>query len=270
MAVNPVLAKLGINNPQRQNAGYNYKPFVVQQGQATPGQTLFDKVSDRKNTGAEIYTNNKSENTNRVAQDIVDKSPSTFQFDEFGLPKTQLTNFQNYFQDQLNGIDQRGKLTLQTEEAKQSWNQANQIQQIGSYSMGAGTANGTVIPGATSGNKGAQAAAIAMQAAANHIDYVWGGNSLSQGVDCSGLIQQAYGQLGIKLPRTTWEQAKTGRQVSVKDIQPGDLVFYNDYGHVGIYVGNGKIVHAANSKLGVITSNLNNSNGAPLKVLRPY
>jgi cell wall-associated NlpC family hydrolase len=113
-----------------------------------------------------------------------------------------------------------------------------------------------------------------MQIAANKVPYVWGGNSLTQGVDCSGLVQQLYAKMGIQVPRTTYEQAKRGKQVPVSSIRPGDLVFYRPGSrgpeHVGIYVGNGKIVHAANTRLGVITSNLNNSNGAPMLVLRPY
>lgn len=266
-------SKLGITPPKRTGTGYNYAPFVVAQGQQTPGQNLFEKVGTRKDAGASIYKNNRSQNTTRLAQDIIDKTPNTFQFDEFGSPQTSLTNFQNYFQNQLQGIDTRGKLDLQTAQAKNAWNQANQMQNIGSYGFSGfsgDSVSGTAIPGASSNNPGAKAAAIAMQAAKNHTSYVWGGNSLSRGVDCSGLVQQAYGQLGIAVPRTSQQQAKHGRQVSVRDIRPGDLVFYNNYGHVGIYVGNGKIVHAANSRLGVITSNLNNSNGSPLKVLRPY
>lgn len=271
---NAVLAKLGITPPRRQGTGFNYAPFVAQQGESTPGQSLAEKVGTRKDSGASIYQTNKGESTNRLAQDLLGKSPSTFTFDEFGLPETQLTNFQNYFQNQLQGTDQRGKIALQTAQAKQSFRNAVDMQNIGSYGFsgfsGSGGTSGTAIPGASSNNPGAKAAAIAMKAVQNHTNYVWGGNSLSGGVDCSGLVQQAYRQLGISIPRTTYQQAKFGKQVSVKDIRPGDLVFYNNYGHVGIYVGNGKIAHAANSKLGVITSNLTNSNGSPLKVLRPY
>jgi len=150
------------------------------------------------------------------------------------------------------------------------------MQNLGSYGFTGSFSGGgsTAIPGADSNNVGAKAAAMAMQVAQNHTAYVWGGNSLSTGVDCSGLVQQIYSKLGISVPRVTYEQARHGKQVSVNQIRPGDLVFYRPGSrgpeHVGIYVGNGHVVHAANSRLGVITSNLNNSNGAPMLILRPY
>lgn len=76
--------------------------------------------------------------------------------------------------------------------------------------------------------------------------------------DCSGLTTYAYRQVGISLPRSSRAQySGAGRKVSVKDIQPGDLVFY--YGgpsHVGIYIGGGKIVHAANPRSGINVTGL--------------
>jgi cell wall-associated NlpC family hydrolase len=82
--------------------------------------------------------------------------------------------------------------------------------------------------------------------------YVYGGNSLTKGIDCSGLTQQAFKQYGINLPRTSFEQAKTGKAVSKGDLQAGDLVFFNttgkDYSHVGIYIGNGQFINAQSSK----------------------
>lgn len=82
--------------------------------------------------------------------------------------------------------------------------------------------------------------------------------------DCSGLTSYAYRQIGISLPRTSRSQySGAGRHVSVSDISPGDLVFY--YGgpsHVGIYIGNGQIVHAANPRSGVTIAGLHSM---PLK-----
>lgn len=80
--------------------------------------------------------------------------------------------------------------------------------------------------------------------------YVWGGNSLSKGVDCSGLVQQVYGAMGISLPRTTYNQINVGAQVAIGQLRVGDLVFFdtdkstNGPDHVGIYIGGGKFVHA--------------------------
>ena len=85
--------------------------------------------------------------------------------------------------------------------------------------------------------------------------YVWGGNSLETGVDCSGFVQQIYKQFGVTLPRVSREQAKKGTQVTAGKQKIGDLVFYtNSEGvvdHVAIYIGNNQIVHAASTKAGI-------------------
>ncbi len=92
--------------------------------------------------------------------------------------------------------------------------------------------------------------------------YVYGGNDLYTGVDCSGFTQQVYKHFGISIPRTSSEQACAGSAVSISDVQPGDLLFYSSsstgktVSHVGIYIGNGKIVHASTSKTGIIKSDM--------------
>ncbi|MFF9361735.1 C40 family peptidase [Streptomyces griseoluteus] len=76
--------------------------------------------------------------------------------------------------------------------------------------------------------------------------YVWGATG-PDAFDCSGLIQAAYRSAGISLPRTTYAQINAGRRVSRSQLQPGDLVFfYSGISHVGIYVGNGRMIHAPN------------------------
>ncbi len=270
-------AKLGIGSPTMRGKGFNYTPSIMAQGQTSDqyGQTVLDKLNQRKDAGQSIYDNLKSQSTNRLATDLVNKSAG-LKFDEFGKPELKLGDFGNLFQSRIKGVSERGDLATQAAESRQAWQNAANMQNLGQYgftgefSVGGSGANGSDIPGASSNNVGAKAASMAMQVDKNGTGYVWGGNSLSTGVDCSGLVQQIYRRLGVSVPRTTYEQAKHGRKVSVAQIRPGDLVFYRGLDHVGIYVGNGKIVHAANRNLGVITSNLNNSNGAPSLVLRPY
>lgn len=269
-------SKLGINNPNRKYTGYNYAPTVIAQGE-TPesvGQSFLDKLGGRKESGANIYQANRQEGTNRVAQDLVNRSAG-LKFDEFGKPDLELANFAQAGQGVVKGISQRGVLATDAAEARNAFKQAVNMQNLGQYGFsGSFSVSGSDIPGASGDNVGARAASMAMQVAKNKTPYVWGGNSLSNGIDCSGLVQQIYRSLGISVPRTTYEQAKNGKAVSVANIRPGDLVFYRPGSrgpeHVGIYIGNGKIVHAANTRLGTITSNLNNSNGRPTLVLRPY
>lgn len=88
------------------------------------------------------------------------------------------------------------------------------------------------------------AAAIAAARSAVGRPYVWGANGPS-GFDCSGLTQWSYAQAGVGLPRTSQAQRYAGRQVPLDQAQPGDLVAYrDDASHIGMYMGNGQVVHA--------------------------
>jgi peptidoglycan DL-endopeptidase CwlO len=76
------------------------------------------------------------------------------------------------------------------------------------------------------------------------IPYVWGGASPSQGFDCSGLTMYVYAQVGISLPHYAASQYGMGVPVSREQLQPGDLVFFNGLGHMGMYIGGGNFIHA--------------------------
>ena len=92
--------------------------------------------------------------------------------------------------------------------------------------------------------------------------YVWGGESLTNGCDCSGFTMLVYARYGIELPHFAMSQATFGTPVEEEDLQPGDLVFFErgDYiYHVAIYIGNGTIIHAASSSSGICFSNLHYS-----------
>lgn len=90
--------------------------------------------------------------------------------------------------------------------------------------------------------------------------YVYGGNSLTNGVDCSGFTQQVFGDNGISLARTAADQSQGGQDVSMDDLQAGDLLFYDNggyIGHVAIYCGDGTVVHASNEETGITISDAN-------------
>lgn len=110
----------------------------------------------------------------------------------------------------------------------------------------------TIQPYMTQTEKGLRQAIVSTAKQYIGVPYVWGGNDLSKGVDCSGLVQQVYKQFGIALPRVAREQVTKGIRTSIGNLQPGDLVGWNPnfkagqnyVGHIAIYVGNGMILEA--------------------------
>ena len=105
---------------------------------------------------------------------------------------------------------------------------------------------------------------VASARSLKHHRYVFGANSPSVGFDCSGLVQYVYRINGVSLPRTSYEQSRTGRHVSTNDLKPGDLLFFgssdNNIFHVGIYTGNGNLIHAASERVGIVEQKLFDGN----------
>lgn len=129
---------------------------------------------------------------------------------------------------------------------------------VGSSSQ---TSNSTTT---STGNKslGQQIANYADQFKGN--PYVYGGTSLTNGADCSGFVMSVFRNFGISLPRTSGAQGSSGRSVaSISQAQPGDLIAYT--GHIGIYIGNGKLIHASSPRTGIIISDVNYR---PIKSIR--
>ena len=101
--------------------------------------------------------------------------------------------------------------------------------------------------------------------------YVWGGTSLTNGADCSGFVQSVYAHFGYSIPRTSRDQASSaGYEVSINNVQPGDLIFYTNssgtINHVAMYIGNGKVVNASTARTGIKVSSYNYR--SPYKVKR--
>lgn len=88
-----------------------------------------------------------------------------------------------------------------------------------------------------------------------NLDYVYGGDSLKTGVDCSGFVQQIFAKYGVDLPRSSGEQAGAGRSISSSEMKPGDIIYYG--GHVAIYIGDECVVHASSPDTGVKISSWN-------------
>lgn len=92
---------------------------------------------------------------------------------------------------------------------------------------------------------GERAARIALRAVG--VPYRWGGTSLSGGFDCSGLVYWTYRQLGVTVPHNSYALYSAGRRVAQNHMQPGDVLVFSGLGHVGLYLGRGRMVHAPQS-----------------------
>jgi cell wall-associated NlpC family hydrolase len=124
---------------------------------------------------------------------------------------------------------------------------------------GGSAPSGPPIPPPPGSSLGAKAVAIAQQYLG--VPYVWGGASPS-GFDCSGLVMYVYGQLGVSLPHNAAAQYASLPHVPLNDLQPGDLVFFYGFGHVGIYVGGGEMIHAPHT--GAVVSYASISGEGPI------
>jgi cell wall-associated NlpC family hydrolase len=92
---------------------------------------------------------------------------------------------------------------------------------------------------------GGRAAKLALRAVG--VPYAWGGASPASGFDCSGLVHWAYKRIGVELPHSSYALYNLGRRVRPSRLKPGDLVFFSGLGHVGMYLGRGRMVHAPSS-----------------------
>jgi peptidoglycan DL-endopeptidase CwlO len=92
------------------------------------------------------------------------------------------------------------------------------------------------------------------------VPYRWGGESPTSGFDCSGLVRWAYGQVGIDLPHSSYALYGEGRRVSSSNLEPGDILFFEGLGHVGLYLGRGRMVHAPQTGRNVEVVRLSSTN----------
>ena len=170
---------------------------------------------------------------------------------------SQIAQAQQQADNYQNIITAQGKIIQEQEAAAAAAARANSSSGSSSYDGGGAGKGGSIAsdyasgggknPSASTGVSGSSVVSYAMQFVGN--PYVWGGNSLTNGVDCSGFVHEVYAHFGISTPRYSQAFKSVGQAVSFDNIQPGDVVVYP--GHVAIYAGGGVIVEAQSTKAGI-------------------
>ena len=169
----------------------------------------------------------------------------------------QAENYQNIITAQGKIIQEQEAAAAAAAAAQAAAARANSSSSSSSYDGGGAGKGGSIAgdyaagggknPGASTGVSGSSVVSYAMQFVGN--PYVWGGNSLTNGVDCSGFVHEVYAHFDISTPRYSQAFKSVGQAVSFDNIQPGDVVVYP--GHVAIYAGGGVIVEAQSTKAGI-------------------
>jgi cell wall-associated NlpC family hydrolase len=276
-AVKPISNTIKPIKPVKANIDPNASPVGAYH---TPGSTVEAVLNNSKNNAQTSYSNYRKTVSTDLAQRVLKNSAGNVPVDQYGIVQKPTNDYDTPARNNIEAISHVGQTALQGAQDKAAWQKLNQLQNMNVAPTGATYDPKLIAPGAKTSNLGAQAVAIALTAFKNKTPYVWGGNSLVNGVDCSGLTQQAYAKLGIKLPRTTYEQAKFGQIINgVHNALPGDLIFYNTgssdpngigkNSHVALYLGNGMVLEAYNSRVGIRESRVNAS-GTPATIVRPW
>lgn len=140
-----------------------------------------------------------------------------------------------------------GAAAVMTPSENSSTENLAQSESSASNNTGNGLTSSSLDPAYTTGVSGSDVVAFASQYVG--YPYVYGGNSLTQGADCSYFVMACFGQFGISLPRSSYALQSCGQPVSYENARAGDIICYS--GHVAIYMGNGKIVHASSPLKGI-------------------
>ena len=201
------------------------------------------EIEENMNELSTDENNNSIEQTNLETSDMNDEEKS-----QISEEKTVL--------DDVTSTDDMIPQTVDSSEEVQDVEKENSNLQIDENTSSLSEINGNDI------------ANYAVQFVGN--PYVYGGTNLTEGTDCSGFTQSVYSNFGVNIARDSSSQINSGANIgtNIEDALPGDLLCFN--GHVGIYIGNGQMVHAANPKRGIVINDVNYDKDKTLKaIVRP-
>ena len=162
--------------------------------------------------------------------------------------KNQIAQLQAAQRAQQLRLQHQAELRLQAERAAALQRQSNTV--VGASASTPNSPNDIAPPSQYS--SGAVSAAMTQLG----VPYIWGGATPGVGFDCSGLVMWAYAQVGVSLPHSTYAMWNYGVPVSASDLEPGDLLFFDGLGHMGMYIGGGQFIEAPHTGAFVQISNL--------------
>ena len=237
---------------------YDYDRNLLTQYQETV-QQVADLKSQVETEKAELEEVQQSYQEQQASYEsmIAEKQSQMSDFD------TQLASAQSLAAQYKATVDEQNKIIRQEQAAAaaaaaQNNNKGNNTTTAnnnngsntgGDSTTGGSTGGGGLNPPFSTSVSGSDVVSYACQFIGN--PYVWGGESLTNGADCSGFIKSVYANFGISLPHSSVALQRAGSEVSYENAQPGDIVCYA--GHVAIYMGGGQIVHASSPSTGIKT-----------------
>lgn len=179
-------------------------------------------------------------------------------------------------QDMINALNNNGRPPVSVTESGAAKSTSKNSETTGDFSTKLASqisAANKATPTRTSGKGQIQGAPGTAEAFVEKVrsyigvPYVWGGTDPAKGLDCSGLVQTAAREVGVTLPRVTYDQQHSGVEVDgIENAKPGDLLILRNSGHVAVYVGNGKAIHAP--RPGKTVTEANVSDLGPIVTIR--